>query len=41
MPRPSGVTWDKVRQDQFDTIPFLADLRDRMLARQGGEHGRG
>ncbi len=36
MPRPSGVTWDKVRQDQFDTIPFLAELRDRMLARQVG-----
>lgn len=34
MPRPMGVTWDKVRQDQFETIPFLARLRDRMLARR-------
>jgi 5-formyltetrahydrofolate cyclo-ligase len=36
MTRPSGVAWDKVRQDQFDTIPFLARLRDRMLARKAG-----
>jgi 5-formyltetrahydrofolate cyclo-ligase len=34
MPRPMGVSWDKVRQDQFETIPFLARLRDRMLARR-------
>jgi 5-formyltetrahydrofolate cyclo-ligase len=36
MPRPMGVAWDKVRQDQFDTIPFLARLRDRMVARKAG-----
>ncbi len=36
MPRPMGVTWDKVRQDQFETIPFLARLRERMLARKAG-----
>ncbi len=34
MPRPGGVSWDKVRQDQFETIPFLAKLRDRMIARR-------
>lgn len=36
MPRPMGVAWDKVRADQFDTIPFLARLRDRMIARRAG-----
>lgn len=36
LPRPQGVSWDKVRQDQFETIPFLSRLRDRMLARQTG-----
>ena len=30
LPRPMGVDWAKVRPDQFDTIPFLAALRDRM-----------
>lgn len=34
MPRPAGVDWDRVRPDQFDTIPFLARLRDRMIARR-------
>lgn len=34
-PRPAGVDWSKVRQDQFDTIPFLARLRDRMTAGGG------
>jgi len=29
-PRPKGVAWDFVQDDQFDTIPFLRDLRDRM-----------
>ena len=29
-PRPKGVTWDFVQDDQFETIPFLRDLRDRM-----------
>lgn len=32
-PRPKGVAWDFVQNDQFDTIPFLRDLRDRMTAR--------
>lgn len=36
MPRPSGVAWEKVRPDQFETIPFLARLRDRMLVRGAG-----
>lgn len=34
MPRPTGVAWEKVRNDQFATIPFLARLRDRMIARR-------
>lgn len=29
-PRPAGVDWDKVRPDQFQNIPFLSRLRDRM-----------
>ena len=32
-PRPRGVSWDFVQDDQFETIPFLRDLRDRMTAR--------
>ena len=32
--RPGGVDWERVRQDQFETIPFLAELRDRLLARR-------
>jgi 5-formyltetrahydrofolate cyclo-ligase len=28
--KPRGVDWDRVRPDQFDTIPFLSQLRDRM-----------
>jgi 5-formyltetrahydrofolate cyclo-ligase len=32
--RPQGVDWDRVRPDQFETIPFLAELRDRMLDRR-------
>ena len=31
--RPRGVAWDFVQDDQFETIPFLRDLRDRMTAR--------
>lgn len=31
-PRPKGVAWDFVQPDQFETIPFLAKLRDRMTA---------
>lgn len=32
--RPGGVQWDRVQADQFETIPFLGELRDRMLARR-------
>jgi len=32
-PRPRGVAWDFVQEDQFESIPFLKSLRDRMLAR--------
>lgn len=32
-PRPKGVAWDAVQPDQYETIPFLTSLRDRMLAR--------
>lgn len=34
MPRPMGVDWSKVREDQFTSIPFLARLRERMVARR-------
>lgn len=34
--QPGGVDWSRVRPDQFDSIPFLASLRDRMLSRQTG-----
>jgi len=33
-PRPMGVDWDRVQPDQFDNIPFLSELRDRMLKRR-------
>jgi 5-formyltetrahydrofolate cyclo-ligase len=29
-PRPSGVAWDAVQPDQFESIPFLKALRKRM-----------
>ncbi len=29
-PRPKGVDWHAVQPDQFETIPFLTALRDRM-----------
>ncbi|MCB1332614.1 MAG: 5-formyltetrahydrofolate cyclo-ligase [Roseivivax sp.] len=29
-PRPAGVDWPSVREDQYDTIPFLRELRARM-----------
>jgi 5-formyltetrahydrofolate cyclo-ligase len=32
--RPGGVEWDKVRADQFENIPFLAELKKRMLMRR-------
>ena len=31
-PRPGGVAWDLVREDQFRDIPFLRSLKDRMVA---------
>jgi 5-formyltetrahydrofolate cyclo-ligase len=34
MPRPMGVDWSKVRPDQFETIPVLTRLRDRMSRRK-------
>lgn len=32
--RPEGVDWERIRPDQFATIPFLTELRTRMLARR-------
>ncbi|MBX9458870.1 MAG: 5-formyltetrahydrofolate cyclo-ligase [Rhizobium sp.] len=32
--RPPGVDWERVRPDQFETIPFLAALRDSIVARR-------
>jgi 5-formyltetrahydrofolate cyclo-ligase len=32
LPRPDGVDWPSVRPDQFETIPFLSRLRDRMTS---------
>jgi 5-formyltetrahydrofolate cyclo-ligase len=32
-PRPTGVDWDQVREDQYETIPFLRELRTRIEAR--------
>jgi 5-formyltetrahydrofolate cyclo-ligase len=29
-PRPAGVDWQAVREDQFETIPFLRELRARL-----------
>ncbi|MBU2959344.1 5-formyltetrahydrofolate cyclo-ligase [Citreicella sp. C3M06] len=36
---PAGVDWDMIQPDQFRDIPFLATLRDRLLARSSGEAG--
>jgi 5-formyltetrahydrofolate cyclo-ligase len=33
--QPAGVTWTDVRQDQFETIPFLAALRRKIEAGKG------
>jgi 5-formyltetrahydrofolate cyclo-ligase len=33
-PRPAGVDWERVRPDQFETIPFLTELKTRMLNRR-------
>ncbi len=32
--RPMGVDWDRLQPDQFETIPFLRELKSRMLARR-------
>jgi 5-formyltetrahydrofolate cyclo-ligase len=32
LPRPGGVDWPSVRPDQFETIPFMSRLRDRMTS---------
>jgi 5-formyltetrahydrofolate cyclo-ligase len=32
-PRPRGVAWDCVQPDQFESIPFLSALRQRMTHR--------
>ena len=37
--RPMGVAWDDVREDQFETIPFLRDLHQRMLRRRDAGTG--
>ena len=29
-PKPTGVDWSAVQPDQFDNIPFLTDLRQRL-----------
>ncbi len=29
-PRPAGVDWSAVKADQFESIPFLSDLRARL-----------
>lgn len=34
MPRPAGVIWEQIREDQYETIPFLRDLHQRMVARR-------
>jgi len=31
-PEPEGVYWDSVQPDQFASIPFLAELRERLEA---------
>jgi 5-formyltetrahydrofolate cyclo-ligase len=35
-PRPAGVQWERVQPDQFAAIPFLTELRVRMLERRPG-----
>jgi 5-formyltetrahydrofolate cyclo-ligase len=32
-PQPGGVAWEAVQPDQYRDIPFLVDLRERILAR--------
>jgi 5-formyltetrahydrofolate cyclo-ligase len=33
-PRPAGVQWERVQPDQFASIPFLTELRVRILERR-------
>jgi 5-formyltetrahydrofolate cyclo-ligase len=33
-PRPAGVDWPRVRPDQFENIPFLGELKERLVARR-------
>jgi 5-formyltetrahydrofolate cyclo-ligase len=33
-PRPRGVAWEFVQPDQYDSIPFLKALRDRIEGRE-------
>jgi 5-formyltetrahydrofolate cyclo-ligase len=35
-PRPAGVQWERVQPDQYESIPFLTELRIRMLERRSG-----
>jgi 5-formyltetrahydrofolate cyclo-ligase len=35
-PRPAGVQWERVQPDQYESIPFLTELRIRMLKRRSG-----
>jgi len=30
LPQPRGVDWDALRPDQYENIPFLKSLRDRL-----------
>jgi 5-formyltetrahydrofolate cyclo-ligase len=34
-PQPKGVSWEKIRPDQFADIPFLRDVRAAVEARKG------
>lgn len=34
-PQPAGVAWDVVQDDQIRDIPFLQDLKQRILSRRG------
>lgn len=38
-PRPTGVAWDVVQQDQFDGIPFLRSLRVEISGATNGDIG--
>lgn len=38
-PQPGGVHWDLVLPDQFESIWFLTDLKEKILAAQAGRTG--